>query len=77
MPVNDTEEIVMQGQAQEKRRLNLDKDELVREMKEVDKLLDNISHNRLLQRNWERLKIIAQKKMHKDIEKAKQEQKDK
>jgi len=55
----------------------LDKDGLVKEIKEVDKLLDNISHNRLLQRNWERLKIIAQKKMHKDIEKAKQEQKDK
>ncbi|QTA81961.1 Uncharacterized protein dnl_43210 [Desulfonema limicola] len=54
----------------------MDKDELVREMKEVDKLLDNISHNRLLQRNWERLKIIAQKKMHKDIEKANQEKKD-
>ncbi|MDM8538430.1 hypothetical protein QUF70_16870 [Desulfobacterales bacterium HSG17] len=55
----------------------MNKDETVHGMAEVDKLVDNISHNRLLQRNWERLKIIAQKKMHKDIEKAKQEQKDK
>jgi len=54
----------------------LDKDKTVQQIKEIDKVVDNISHNRMLQRNWERLKIIAQKKMHKDIEKAKQEKKD-
>lgn len=55
----------------------MERDELVQEMNEVDKLMDNISHNRLLQRNWARLKIIAQKKMHKDIEEAKKKQQEK
>jgi len=46
--------------------------EIQESIKAMDDAMENIEHNRMLERNWQKLKRILQVSLHKDLERQHQ-----